>query len=145
MYRDVYTLSNAGDLSFVRRNNRRNKTAVEMTVRGNPAKPNSGFPMFPPPLEIALRFPHSHRTATTTLSFPLSKHQNSLAPSAHATTSNKETGKNPRQFPIVYKNASRAVLRRFPYSLFFVMDGDELLVIACFHASRDPSHWQRRT
>jgi hypothetical protein len=77
--------------------------------------------------------------------FPNSKRQNSLAPSAHATTSNKETGKNPRQFPIVYKNASRAVLRRFPYSLFFVMDGDELLVIACFHASRDPSHWQRRT
>ena len=35
--------------------------AVEMTGRGKRGKPNSGFPLFPPPLEIAPRFPHSHR------------------------------------------------------------------------------------
>jgi toxin ParE1/3/4 len=52
---------------------------------------------------------------------------------------------NPRQFPIVFKNVRRALLRRFPYSLFFVVEGDDLTVIACFHASRDPSHWQKRT
>ncbi len=40
---------------------------------------------------------------------------------------------SPRQFPIVYKNVRRAVLPRFPYSLFFV--------IACFHGSRDPLQW----
>src|SRR6202035_1134499 len=32
-----------------------------MTVRGKPGKPKTGFPPFPPPLEIAARFPHSHR------------------------------------------------------------------------------------
>jgi len=42
---------------------------------------------------------------------------------------------NPRQFPIVFKNVRRALLRRFPYSLFFVVEGDDLTVIACFHAS----------
>ena len=52
---------------------------------------------------------------------------------------------NPRQFPIVFKDVRRAVLRRFPYSLFFVMEGETLLVIACFHASRDPAQWQKRT
>jgi len=52
---------------------------------------------------------------------------------------------NPRQFPIVFKNVRRALLRSFPYSLFFVVEGDDLTVIACFHASRDPSHWQKRT
>jgi hypothetical protein len=31
-----------------------------MTVRGKPGKPTAGFPPFPPPLEIALRFPHSN-------------------------------------------------------------------------------------
>ena len=36
-------------------------TAVEMTGRGKRGKPNTGFPLFPPPLEIAARFPHSHR------------------------------------------------------------------------------------
>ena len=52
---------------------------------------------------------------------------------------------NLRQFPIVFKNVRRALLRRFPYSLFFVVEDDALTVIACFHASRDPSHWQKRT
>jgi hypothetical protein len=42
-----------------------------MPIRGNREKPNSGFPTFPLPLEIAVRFPHSQRTATTTLSFPV--------------------------------------------------------------------------
>lgn len=52
---------------------------------------------------------------------------------------------NPRQFPVVFRNVRRALLRRFPYALFFVFDGDALVVIACFHASRDPEQWQRRT
>jgi toxin ParE1/3/4 len=52
---------------------------------------------------------------------------------------------NPRQFPVVFKNVRRALLRRFPYSLFFVVEDDTLSVIACFHASRDPSRWQERT
>ena len=52
---------------------------------------------------------------------------------------------NPHQFPVVLKTVRRALLRRFPYSLFFVVEDDALIVIACFHASRDPSHWQKRT
>ena len=52
---------------------------------------------------------------------------------------------NPRQFPVIYKNVHRALLRRFPYALMFVIEADETLtVIACFHGSRDPSHWQKR-
>ena len=45
---------------------------------------------------------------------------------------------NPWQFPVVFKNVHRALLRRFPYSLFFILEDETLLVIACFHASRDP-------
>ena len=48
----------------------------------------------------------------------------------------------PLQFPIVYKNVRRALLRRFPYMLFFTIDGETLLVIACFHSSRDPRIWR---
>ena len=51
---------------------------------------------------------------------------------------------NHRQFPIVFGNVRRALLRRFPYSLFFVVQDETLLIIACFHASRDPSQWQKR-
>ena len=51
----------------------------------------------------------------------------------------------PRQFPAIYKNVRRALLRRFPYALLFVIEADETLtVIACFHGSRDPAHWQKR-
>lgn len=53
---------------------------------------------------------------------------------------------NPRQFHVVYKTTRRALLRRFPYALMFVIEADETLtVIACFHGSRDPVHWQERT
>ena len=41
---------------------------------------------------------------------------------------------NPQQFPIAFKSVRRALLRRFPYALFFAASGDTLLVIACFHA-----------
>ena len=51
---------------------------------------------------------------------------------------------NPRQFPVVFRNVRRALLRRYPYSLLFVIGDEALTVIACFHASRDPSHWQKR-
>ena len=52
---------------------------------------------------------------------------------------------NPRQFPVVFKNVRRALLRRFPYALFFVVEDEILLIIACFHASRDPLQWQKQT
>jgi len=52
---------------------------------------------------------------------------------------------SPHQFPVIYKSIRRAILRRFPYSLLFVIEPNEsLTVIACFHASRDPKRWQRR-
>jgi len=51
---------------------------------------------------------------------------------------------NPRQFPTVFKTLRRARVKKFPYSLFFLVEPDALLVIACFHSSRDPRHWQKR-
>jgi plasmid stabilization system protein ParE len=52
----------------------------------------------------------------------------------------------PGQFPAIYTNVRRVLLRRFPYALMFVIEADETLtVIACFHGSRDPAQWQKRT
>ena len=39
----------------------------------------------------------------------------------------------------------RALLRRFPYALFFRIVDDAVFVMACFHSSRDPRIWQHRT
>ena len=52
---------------------------------------------------------------------------------------------NPGQFPAVYKNVRRALLRRFPYALLFVVEHEkEITVLACFHGSRNPIDWQKR-
>lgn len=52
---------------------------------------------------------------------------------------------NPTGFPLLLSDVSRVRLRRFPYSLFYRIVGDECFVLACFHASRDPKRWQERT
>ncbi len=64
-------------------------SAVEMTDGGNLGKPNTGFPTFPPPLEIAGDF-HIPTARRRLLSLSHSKHKNTLAPSAHAITSSKD-------------------------------------------------------
>lgn len=38
----------------------------------------------------------------------------------------------------------RALLRRFPYAVYFAIDGEIVVVVAVLHASREPAEWQRR-
>ena len=45
------------------------RKSVEMTGRGKRGKPKTGFPLFPPPLEIASDF-HIPTASATTLFFP---------------------------------------------------------------------------
>jgi plasmid stabilization system protein ParE len=52
--------------------------------------------------------------------------------------------KNPLQFPIVYRGRRRAGIPRFPYGMFFEVQEDRIVIIACFHGRRDPKHWQMR-
>ncbi|MBI1187686.1 MAG: type II toxin-antitoxin system RelE/ParE family toxin [Alphaproteobacteria bacterium] len=51
---------------------------------------------------------------------------------------------NPFAFPVLHADLRRARLRRFPYGLFFRVIEDRCVVLACFHASRDPRQWQER-
>jgi len=50
----------------------------------------------------------------------------------------------PSANPIVHRDVRRALLRRFPYGVFYRVIRDEILVVACFHGSRDPRRWQGR-
>ncbi len=52
--------------------------------------------------------------------------------------------RNPTTYPEVHKQVRRALLRRFPYSIFYIIDEQSIIVRACFHASRDPKRWQNR-
>ncbi len=50
----------------------------------------------------------------------------------------------PSRYPIVLRDIRRTVTRRFPYSIYFRMRGDALIVLAVFHGRRNPLAWQRR-
>ena len=50
----------------------------------------------------------------------------------------------PEARPLIHKSVRRALLRRFPYCIFYVVQPGRVVVHACFHARRDPSVWQLR-
>ncbi len=52
---------------------------------------------------------------------------------------------NPTGYQIIVKDIRRAMLKRFPYGLFYVVREHRVIVIACFHAKRDPQLWITRT
>ncbi len=51
----------------------------------------------------------------------------------------------PDRFPSVYRNVRRALTRRFPYSIFFVREGDRISVLAVMHSAREPGKWRHRS
>jgi toxin ParE1/3/4 len=51
---------------------------------------------------------------------------------------------SPNRFPVVVKSARRIRVRRFPYSLYFIVERTRIVVFAVFHTSRSPLVWQRR-
>jgi toxin ParE1/3/4 len=52
---------------------------------------------------------------------------------------------HPLMYPVVYKNFHRALLRRFPYSVFYIIDPPVVLIVGVVHQSRDDSTWKRRS
>lgn len=55
-----------------------------------------------------------------------------------------EIVRNPSRFPEVRGRARRALLRRFPFAVFFVVDDTSIRVIAVLHMRQNPERWQRR-
>lgn len=52
--------------------------------------------------------------------------------------------RTPFAFPVVHEQARRAILRKFPYFLLYLVEQDRIVVLACFHTKRDPIDWLRR-
>lgn len=52
---------------------------------------------------------------------------------------------NPQQFPVVHRDIRRALLKRFPYGIFFRIQPDTIKVVAILHLARHPSWWQSRS
>jgi plasmid stabilization system protein ParE len=51
---------------------------------------------------------------------------------------------NPLQFPAVRNVTRRAIVARFPYSIFYIPQNELISVLAVMHHARAPLQWQRR-
>jgi toxin ParE1/3/4 len=51
---------------------------------------------------------------------------------------------NPLRFPAVYRDLRRALLKRFPYGVFFRIRSNRIRVVAVMHLSRSPDRWRKR-
>ena len=50
----------------------------------------------------------------------------------------------PLRYQAVRSGIRRALIRRFPYAVYFAVDSDAVVVLAVLHVSRNPAEWQRR-
>ncbi|TXL73636.1 hypothetical protein FHP25_20800 [Vineibacter terrae] len=51
---------------------------------------------------------------------------------------------NPLAFSRVHGEVHRAVVRRFPFGIYFRVHGDDVVVLAVMHGRRHPRRWQSR-
>lgn len=51
---------------------------------------------------------------------------------------------NPHLYRKIYRELRRALMRRFPYGVFYLDSETTVTVIAVFHGRRDPRRWRER-
>ena len=52
--------------------------------------------------------------------------------------------RNPLAYPLVHRTVHRALTRKFPYEIFFAVEAEFVVILAVFHAKRNPKRWQER-
>ena len=56
----------------------------------------------------------------------------------------KEIIIHPRMWPWFDENIRRRILNRFPYSILYSVDRDEICILAVMHLHRNPDYWKSR-
>ena len=51
---------------------------------------------------------------------------------------------HPLRYPEIYRDIRRHLIKRFPFGIYYLVEEGRIVVIAIFHASRDPRRWQER-
>ena len=55
--------------------------------------------------------------------------------------------RQPFAYAVVFqkgRQVRRKLIRKFPYSLFYCVEDENIAIVACFHVKRDPQAWQNR-
>lgn len=50
----------------------------------------------------------------------------------------------PTAYSPIHKHVRRALVRKFPYGVFYFIEVDRIIVLACFHVRRNPKQWLAR-
>lgn len=50
----------------------------------------------------------------------------------------------PRRFPLIHQHLRRAIVRQFPFAIFYEVRGNEIVVHAVFHSRRNPKQLTSR-
>lgn len=56
----------------------------------------------------------------------------------------EQIARHPEMFPDVHRGRRRALVRRFPYAVYYRVDNDRADVVACLHLRRGPQVWRSR-
>jgi plasmid stabilization system protein ParE len=52
--------------------------------------------------------------------------------------------RDPLRYPLARHEVRRALVRRFPFAVYFVAEPEATTVLACLHVRRDPQTWPSR-
>ena len=56
-----------------------------------------------------------------------------------------EIQETPKRYPKVKHGARRSLMRRFPYSVYYIELPEDIWIVAFAHTSRKPYYWLSRT
>ncbi|HTY24870.1 MAG TPA: type II toxin-antitoxin system RelE/ParE family toxin [Desulfomonilaceae bacterium] len=56
----------------------------------------------------------------------------------------EEIGIYPEAWRIVEEDVRRYLIKRFPFGIYYCIEGDRVMIYAVMHMSRDPKYWTSR-
>jgi len=56
----------------------------------------------------------------------------------------RDIAAEPMLYQVVHRDTRRALLRRFPYGLYYRIYPGMVVVVACMHGRRSPRRWKAR-
>jgi toxin ParE1/3/4 len=53
--------------------------------------------------------------------------------------------RNPSMYAKIHHTIRRALVRRFPYGVFYILDNNTIIILSVMHIRRHPRRWQNRS
>ncbi len=50
----------------------------------------------------------------------------------------------PSLYPTIHRNTHRALTRRFPFGIYYRVEGERVVVVAVMHGSQSAARWKKR-